>query len=230
LGNANGGIGAVLSPVALRVLGVVDKISDCALLAPNLIQFQRHPCAKVRSKAALMLGRCNLNVHRVECLLDSDDARQRANAVESLWGYSNEKVRTILWNATQDSCSRVVLNALVGLCQGGDREAYRRLAELANEPDPVVRSGTAWAMGQIGDPEFGEALEKLEQDVDAKVRDMAAKSRKKLHVPPPVIAPAVEAAPKPVDLPGSDTAEGEDAEPEKIPTRDSNQVQYVRIG
>jgi HEAT repeat protein len=180
------GAGSIPSTEALRVLGLVDAISDCVLLASHLVQFLRHPSDKVRSKAALMLGRSNWNLNRVESLMASDDSRLRANAVESLWAHRREEVRKILWTATQDECGRVVVNALLGLCRAGDREAYARLAQLADSSDPIVRCSTAWAMGETGDPEFGEALEKLGQDHDAKVRDMAQRSLTRLRRSPAV--------------------------------------------
>jgi HEAT repeat protein len=157
-------------------------------------------------------------------MLASDDNRQRANAVESLWGYDNERVRAILWQATNDSCSRVVVNALVGLCQLRDRKAYERLVELAEEFDPVVRSGGAWGMGEIGDPEFAPVLDKLAaEDIDANVRAMAAKSRAKLRMPQEVQDPS-----KP-DLPCVNTEITENGEAVQ-PARDSQTIQYVRMG
>ena len=81
----------------------------------------------------------------------------------------------------------MVVNALLGLCQAGDRNAYLRLAELGETSDPALRSGAAWAMGETGDLEFEEALEKLAQDGDAKVRAMAVKSQKKLRRPDPIV-------------------------------------------
>jgi HEAT repeat protein len=189
LASAGGDLNAVTSAEALRVLGLVDAISDCLLLGSNLIRFLNHPSDKVRSKAALMLGRSNWNLTRIESLMASDDHRLRANAVESLWGHRHADVRNILWGATLDPCGRVVVNALLGLCQVGDRKAYSRLGELAETSDPVLRSGAAWAMGEIGDPEFAELLEKLALDSDAKVRTMAGKSQTKLRTPDPVVLP-----------------------------------------
>jgi HEAT repeats len=180
---AGGKVGAIKSTAALYVLELVDVISDCSRLGSYLIQFLNHPNDKVRSKAALMLGRSNWNRLRLEILLASEDSRLRANAVESLWGHSNADVRKILWSASSDPSGRVVVNALLGLCRAGDRKAYLNLAELGDTPDPVLRRGAAWAMGETGDVEFEGALEKLTQDGDAKVRAMAAKSRKKLRKP-----------------------------------------------
>ncbi len=186
IANAAGKVSAIKSHEALYVLELVDAISDCSRLGSYLIQFLNHSSDKVRSKAALMLGRTNWNLPRLETLLASEDSRLRANAVESLWGRRGADVTKILWNATRDPNGRVVVNALLGLCQAGDRNAYLRLAELGETSDPALRSGAAWAMGEIGDLEFEEALEKLAQDGDAKVRARAVQSRKKLRRPEPI--------------------------------------------
>jgi hypothetical protein len=97
-----GDVSAIPSVAALRVLELVDKISDCSRLASHLVRFLRHPSPKVHSKAALLLGRANKNLARVKSLLASDDKRVRANAVESLWGHQGQDVRKMLWEATED--------------------------------------------------------------------------------------------------------------------------------
>jgi HEAT repeat protein len=213
---AGGDLRSSETVIALRVLGLVDAISDCSRLSSHLVQFFDHQDAKVRSKAALLLGRSNWNLSRIESLMASDDGRLRANAVESLWGSSEKEVKKILWEATQDPYGRVVVNALLGLCLAEDREAYARLAKLGEMEDPVLRSGAAWAMGQTGDPEFGPVLEKLEQDPDAKVRDMAKTWRSKLRS-------LAEAPPVPAEKPPV-------AKPEEPVTPAPKPASYVRIG
>jgi HEAT repeat protein len=186
------GVGSITDTVALRMLHLVDAISDCTLLGSCLIQFLRHPSEKVRSKAALMLGRSNWNPGRVEALLSSKDARLRANAIESLWGHRQADVRKILWQATEDPSGRVVVNALLGLYLAGDRDATVRLAQLADAFDPALRSSAAWAMGESGDPLFAEALDELNADTDTRVSAMAVKSRMRLREPEAV--KSIEAA------------------------------------
>jgi len=136
----------------------------------------------VRSKVGLLLGRSNLNLNRIKSFLASDDARLRANAVESMWGLKDRSVVTILWDATKDSHRRVVINALVGLCRAGERDAFDRLIEMAGSGEAMMRAGVAWAMGEIGAPEFAEPLQKLSADNELNVRSMAGKSLNKLPV------------------------------------------------
>jgi hypothetical protein len=186
--NARGEMCKVEPQVAVRVLKVVTAISDCTRLSSYLIQLLRHPSPNVRSQAALLIGRANLNVDRVRGLMGSDDPRLRANTVESLWGQSGANVKTILKEAAADKHGRVALNALVGLYLCGERQVCRRIAELASSSDPVIRAGAAWAMGETGDAQFDEVLTKLEQDPDEKVRAMATRSRAKVTPSEPVEA------------------------------------------
>jgi HEAT repeat protein len=192
LANAAGELRAVKPESALRVLMLVEQISDCSRLSSYLVQMMRHPSPPVRSKVALLLGKSNFNLGRIKSFLASDDPRLRANAVESLWGQGDKPVITMLWEASKDGNRRVAINALVGLCKAGDRAAYDRLKHAAVAGDPVTRAGAAWAMGEIADAEFAETLEKLKQDEEPKVRSMAERSVQKLRIPE--VAPVAEAA------------------------------------
>jgi HEAT repeats len=168
----------------LRALELVAAVSDCSRVASHLVQCLRHSNDHVCSKAVLLLGRSNFNLARIDGFLAADDARVSANAVESLRGCRQAGVRETLWKAARHPHGRVAVNALLELSRWGDREAYVKLAKLSESPDPVLRSGAAWAMGESGDPEFSETLEKLRQDDDAKVKAIAEKSLAKLSAVP----------------------------------------------
>jgi HEAT repeat protein len=196
LENADGTGAAVPMEVALRVMKMVEAISDCSRVAVYLTQLERHPSAEVRSKAALLLGRGNVNVGRVRRFLTSQDARLRANAVESLWGMNTPQARSLFWDAATDSNRRVSINALVGLCKAGDPEARRKLVDLVRGADPVSRRAAVWAMGTLRDAEFSHILEPLTNDSDENLRAMAVQSLAMLHIPPPAAEkPAAESAP-----------------------------------
>lgn len=227
-------VGSIDGDQALRLLGLIDAISDCSVLAAYLVQFQRHPSDRVRSKAVLMLGRCNSNPGRVESLLSAEDDRMRANAVESLWGQRSKAAREIFWKATHDRSARVVANALLGLCRAGEEDAFLRLGELAWHADPPMRRSAAWAMGETGDLQFLATLEKLAQDPVDTVRERAEKSRQKLAAKIPA-APALtpeEPQPEPESVETTPTApaeeEAETTEPENG-WLTGQRTDYVRI-
>ena len=184
LENADGSVAAIPAEVALRVLWLLDKFSDCSRVTLYLVQLSRHPSAEVRSKAALLVGRGNLNLMRVKQFLGSDDGRTRANAVESLWGLNTPQARELFREAAADPNRRVCVNALVGLCKAGEPNARLKLIELSRSDDSVSRRAAAWAMGQVGDPEFATTLDALSEAEDQHLRNMAKRSRAMLRTPP----------------------------------------------
>jgi HEAT repeat protein len=198
LENADGLGAAVPREIALRVMSMVEAISDCSRVTVYLTQLERHPRSEVRSKAALLLGRGSGNVGRVRRFLSSQDARLRANAVESLWGMNTPQARALFWDAAADPNRRVAINALAGLCKAADAEARRKLVDLIRGDDHVSRRGAVWAMGKLGDPEFAEILAPLQNDPDENMRKMAMQSLALLRFPSaPPAKPA--AAPRPRD-------------------------------
>jgi hypothetical protein len=196
LANVGGDICSVDVQTGLRVLALVEAISDCSHLSTYLVQLMRHPSTHMRSKAALLLGRANLNLSRTKSHLASEDPRIRANAVAALWGWRDPQIVAILQEAARDKHPRVVGNALVGLCKAGDAKAVDRLKQLAISPDASVRIGAAWAMGTLESPEFVPVLATLEQDSDNKVRAMAARFSKALPVATPASAADPACAPE----------------------------------
>ena len=199
-----GEVGDIPTPLALRLLQILDQgPNSCSKLTSPLIRFMRHPSEKVRSKSVLLLGRGNHNLRRTLEYLSSQEARVRANAVESLWGHQGEDTRRVLVECAQDPNQRVMLNALVGLCRMGDSKSATRLITLAASENPVIRAGAAWGMGQLNRAdvvaEFSAALATLSEDSDQKVQNMARKSLEALGSQ----AVAVEA---PGDTPGCGVA------------------------
>lgn len=192
--NCGGHVRAINSALALRVLWLVEAISDCSRLSSYFVQLMRHPSPEVRSKVVLLMGRSNHNLTRVKSFLASDDSRLRANAVESLWGCTDAEVLALFRDAAKDPRGRVAINALLGLCKAGDQDAPLRLIQLAGAENPILRSGAAWAMGEAGDPQFEEILEELERDPVQKVSAMAARSHKRLQQLQETANPKPEAA------------------------------------
>ncbi len=85
---------------------------------------------------------------------EDPDPRVRANAVESLWGRTDEDAVRRFRAALGDSHPRPVANACVGLYLSGRAEAVRELSNLASHPEPRFRAAAAWAMGRTGHSRF----------------------------------------------------------------------------
>lgn len=110
--------------------------------------------ARIRSTLALLSGRLAAVARFADQLLEDTDPRVRANALESLWGRSDEEALQRFRAALEDPHPRPVANACVGLYLAGRAEAVRELSSLASHPEPRFRAAAAWAMGRIGHSRF----------------------------------------------------------------------------
>jgi hypothetical protein len=90
------------SAAGIRLLEIMSEVSDGTHLLSTVMRLMSHPDPRVRSKAALLVGRSNKNHKWVQERLGESDARVRANAVESLWGADNAGSRAVFWSALGD--------------------------------------------------------------------------------------------------------------------------------
>lgn len=155
---------------ALRILEVLAVIADGTRILPMLIQVLREPDPRLRSKAALLVGRTSKNLQWVEQALREPDARLRANTIEALWSVDSEAVRAVLRAALRDPNNRVLGNALLGLYRLGDAGAIEPMLKMAEHPAPLFRATAAWVMGETADPRFLPTLARMVREADTNVR------------------------------------------------------------
>lgn len=172
-----------------RVLAIIDAVSDCKRLVPTLMKLQGHRSPHIRSKVALLLVRAHRNADWYSQLLGNEDHRVRANAIEGLLDtMPGKKEIDLLWQATKDSHHRVVINALVVLVKNGHMEAQDELLHLVNHPSEMFRAAAAWGLGEIGNPDHLEVLQKMALTDTGAAKRMALKSsvliRKKMQAAP----------------------------------------------
>ena len=164
------------SGLILRVLGLLDEISQGPRLLMIVGHLTRHPDKRVASKAALLVGRRILSRDWVERHLSSTDSRIRANVVESLWHVNSALAAQTLRRCAGDENNRVRGNALVGLHLLGDRSVDWRIRQLAKDSRPNFRRTAAWVIGTMQDRELIPLLEGLLADPSQKVGRAAAKA------------------------------------------------------
>src|SRR5258708_612673 len=161
---------------AKRVLAIVSELPACRHILLPLVNLLHSPDPKVRSKAASLYGRTSQNAEWVRKRLQDGDARVRANAVESLWGFDSTSARAVLREASRDQHHRVAANALVGLHRIGAYDVTASLQKMAEGEDPMSRAAAAFAMGQILNADFKSVLEGLLKDASPQVRSQAMRS------------------------------------------------------
>jgi hypothetical protein len=153
-----------------RMLEVVSAITDGARIQTILPNLLRHTDPRVRSKAALLVGRFNPNWESLFERLGDGDCRVRANSVESIWGLSSSEACRMFLIATRDGNNRVAANGVVGLHMAGSLVAVRIVQKLARSEDPAFRAAGAWAMGEVKDPRFLPFLASMMEDPMSSVR------------------------------------------------------------
>jgi len=170
--------GTQVVPAVQRILSILEQVSSAGRLLPSLVQILRVPEPRIRSKAALLIGRC---ARDVKWARGEPDPRVRANAIEAIWGEDARHARQALWELARDPDNRVAGNALLALHRIGEDAAADALLEMSAHASPKFRATAAWVMGQAGDARFLEALGGMESDSQESVRRNAALSIQRIN-------------------------------------------------
>jgi hypothetical protein len=197
---------------AARALDILDHTSPGQRLLSVVGHLPNSADPRISAKAALFVGRRVSNPAWLEKQLVREDARVRANAIESVWGAKSGTAIRILEECAADANNRVAGNALIGLYMAGCPDVNMRAIGMSLADDPGRRSAAAWVMGKIGSPDFVDCLTSLIRDADPKVRSTAVRSlaeirrsetkRREIEAerakaePKPEIEPAAEPTPE----------------------------------
>lgn len=154
----------------LRILDLLVVAATPGWRDSSQVELMNHPDSKVRSRAALLIGRSNKNANWLSRRFRDRDPRVLANAVEAMWAMPVEEVRSLLAAAAQSPNNRVQANALLGLYRAGDPTAVPGLLKMARHVEPLFRMSAFWAMGQTGDSRFVAVLNREFKASEGKVR------------------------------------------------------------
>lgn len=164
-----------------RGLTIMEHFRSGGRLVPIMIQFLRNPECRIRSRAALMLGRIMPTPRLMYRLMQDQDPRVRANFVEGLWNSAADH-RALFHQSLHDPHQRVVGNALVGLHRSGQTtEVIHHVARLGRHPDARFRATAAWVMGQTGEERYATVLRHMLDDQDLSVRRNALNSLQQIQ-------------------------------------------------
>lgn len=151
-----------------RLLEIMAALSDGdRLLPPAMLQ---HPNVRIRSKAALLIGRSQNNSRWLKKRMSEADPRVRANAIEAVWGTTDVECKGILWDAASDEHHRVAANALVALYGLGETGSIALMIDMSGRASPLSRSAGAWAMGHTRDRRFLPVLAGMFSEADGTLR------------------------------------------------------------
>ena len=160
---------------ALRALEILDAISPGNRLVVTLAGLMQAPGEKIRSKAALLLGRRVQSIDWRQLCSRESDPRVRANILEALWGSTSANAIDIFHQALNDPEPRIVANAALGIYKHDREEGGRLLSTLQTHADSRIRCSALWAIAQTGDPRFLPTLRGSLQDADPRKRSIAVR-------------------------------------------------------
>lgn len=133
----------------MRVLEVIDAISDCRCLLVPLMKFAALPDHHLRSKAVKLIGRASRNPSWADSVLRDTDPRVRANLIEAAARCLGLRAEPLLRKAASDPHHRVRAASLLGLSRLGDQDSRRLLEHMAKEGSPNHRKAAAWALAEL---------------------------------------------------------------------------------
>jgi hypothetical protein len=145
----------------IRLLELLQSVVDVNVLLPVLTPLCQHPDKQLRSKAVLLAAGPGRKAQANVDALGDMDHRVRANAVEALWGESDEDAIEIFLNALRDPHHRVAGNGLLGLHRAGNAVALQRIPAMLRQGDPNRQMAAAWVMGKTADPRFLGCIETM---------------------------------------------------------------------
>lgn len=180
--DCKGGLSLEKPDCGLRFLQVFGIKSNSMRLLPLVAQLLKHPNARIRSKAAVLVGKMSRQYEWLEQTRNESDERVRANALEALWEPGiPERLRARLWESLQDESNRVIGNALLGLYRQGECGCIPLITAMTRHPEEKFRATAAWVMRETGDDRFRPYLLPLLNDASSLVKANAAQAVEKLE-------------------------------------------------
>ena len=166
--------------LGVRILQVLSAASNPITILPAMRQLLQAKHMRIRSQAALLIGRISRNPQWVKRFDMTEDPRVVANAIESLWGLNTQAARDAFLEASRDPRNRVAGNGAIGLYLAGDLRATAAISRTSRHDDSRFRSTAAWCMGRSGDVRFLPRLRALARDGAASGRTQALRSLQSL--------------------------------------------------
>lgn len=171
-----------------RILEILEAISDCTRLVPNLMKLLRRGNERVGSKAARLLARVHRNPGWLNQQMNHEDPRVRANAIEGiLLGSPGARELEVVWRAAEDAHHRVQSTALLVLYHNGHQErAGNSLLGLTEHRVELHRAAGAWALGETRNREFLARVQRMAREDHGYARRMALKTAVRLRKLPEI--------------------------------------------
>jgi len=152
------------SDIILKGLEILQDIASRDITMIFLIKLFSNDAPEVKSKVTLILGKLLDKFAFVKAALQNEDARVRANALESIWGEDNPEAREVFASCLDDEDNRARANAAKGLYEINDGRGLKALMEMVHDEDKMMRASGAWALGEIREVSAISDLQNLQEN------------------------------------------------------------------
>jgi hypothetical protein len=161
----------------LRALSIIHGLNQGLMFELPLLAMVGDQDPKIASAAVRALGsaRSERAVKALEKVLDHEDSRVRANAVEALEQLqSTRHVRQLVEMAHEEQQSRPRANAIRALLQMGAGDALSELVKMLHDPRPAQRISALWVIEAVGLIEVAHQVAEMSiTDTDINVKSRA---------------------------------------------------------
>ena len=169
----------------MRAVEIAKSLGLTPRLEADLVNLTQDPSAKIRSVACRALeGVVSVATARaLGAAVTDDDARVRANTLETLATYRDPRLIGLFRMMARDRHNRVRTTACLALVSLKDAAGMEGLAEMARDPGERFRLSAAWALGRVQTDDARDLLEcQASGDPSHRVRTMAERGLRRLGV------------------------------------------------
>ena len=154
-----------LRSAAVEGLKYFSKFEETKALLNRAVELEQNPRLLATLIYLFEAFPSDDSTNRLKALLQHEDSRVCANAIEVLGKLGDTQLINILRPFVENSNHRIMANAAVAVFRMGEKKVVKRLEEALSTGSTGLRASAAYALGEIGSREVVELLiEKLLDD------------------------------------------------------------------
>lgn len=171
-----GDISRLSSMEKIHLVNILEILGQNSKIHATLLKLSKESDQRIRAtvaKALQVFSEARQRIELTQAFLQDDDARVRANVIETLDNVEDQAIFDRLTGLTRSPNGRERANAIKKLLDLGYRDFEVSLIQMVEEPDEWTRASAAWVLGEIEAPHLMHLVEERMKDPSAVVRENA---------------------------------------------------------
>ncbi len=171
-----GDISRLSSMEKIHLVNILEILGQNSKIHATLLKLSKESDQRIRAtvaKALQVFTEARQRIELTQAFLQDDDARVRANVIETLDNVEDQAIFDRLTGLTRSPNSRERANAIKKLLDLGYRDFEVSLIQMVEEPDEWTRASAVWVLGEIEAPHLMHLVEERMKDPSAVVRENA---------------------------------------------------------